>query len=81
MDRLLIEDLKIWKDKSDRKPLILRGARQVGKTWITKEFGKSEYKDLLYVNKDLKKTVEKGEYLIKIGPSLHNLNEFKITYK
>ena len=39
------------------------------------------YKDLLYVNKDLKKTVEKGEYLIKIGPSLHNLNEFKITYK
>ena len=50
MDRLLIEDLKIWKDKSDRKPLILRGARQVGKTWLLKDFGEKCFKDICYVN-------------------------------
>ena len=50
MDRLLIEDLKIWKDKSDRKPLILRGARQVGKTWLMKEFAKTQYKKFAYIS-------------------------------
>ena len=40
MERLLIDELHKWKDKSDRKPLILRGARQVGKTWLLKDFGK-----------------------------------------
>ena len=40
MERTLIEELKIWMDKRNRKPLILRGARQVGKTWLLKEFGR-----------------------------------------
>ena len=40
MDRFLLERLKSWQSDSNRKPLILRGARQVGKTWLLQEFGK-----------------------------------------
>ncbi len=47
---MLLEDLKRWKAKSGRKPLILRGARQVGKTWLLKEFGAKCFKDVCYVN-------------------------------
>lgn len=50
MKRTIIADLIKWKTKSDRKPLIIRGARQVGKTWIMKEFGETEYAQILYVN-------------------------------
>ena len=50
MERLLISELEKWKAKSDRKPLILRGARQVGKTWLLKDFGKKCFKDVCYVN-------------------------------
>lgn len=64
MDRLLIADLYKWKTKADRKPLILRGARQVGKTWILKDFGKKYFKDVCYVNfeqKDMLADVFEGE--------------------
>ena len=44
MKRLLYNSLIEWKQKKDRKPLILNGARQVGKTWLLNEFAKSEYK-------------------------------------
>lgn len=50
MKRLLTDDLRKWKDKPDRKPLILRGARQVGKTWLLKEFGKEYFSGVCYVN-------------------------------
>lgn len=50
MERLLIEELVKWKEKKDRKPLILRGARQVGKTWLLKEFGRKFFKNVCYVN-------------------------------
>ena len=50
MERLLLDDLKKWKEKGDRKPLILRGARQVGKTWLLKNFGAKCFKDVCYVN-------------------------------
>ena len=50
MYRKVIEDLKKWKNKKDRLPLILRGARQVGKTWILQEFGKECFEDVLYIN-------------------------------
>ncbi len=42
--------LKKWKSKSNRKPLIIQGARQVGKTWLMKEFGKNEYAETAYFN-------------------------------
>lgn len=50
MQRIEIQQLKKWKQSNDRKPMIIRGARQVGKTWLMKEFGRLEYKDVVYVN-------------------------------
>lgn len=50
MERLLLEELKKWKEKPSRKPLVLQGARQVGKTWLLKEFGKRFFDDVCYVN-------------------------------
>lgn len=52
MDREIMNELKAWKERSDRKPLILLGARQVGKTYILKEFGKKYYKHTAYINCD-----------------------------
>ena len=45
-----MKELVTWKNKAGRKPLIIRGARQVGKTWLMKEFGKNEYTQTVYVN-------------------------------
>ena len=50
MYRNLLENLKEWKDKKGRPPLILKGARQVGKTWLLIEFGKTCFEDVLYIN-------------------------------
>lgn len=50
MQRIEIQQLKKWKQSNGRKPMIIRGARQVGKTWLMKEFGRLEYKDVVYVN-------------------------------
>ena len=52
MYRDKLEDLIAWKNNKNRKPLILRGAWQVGKTWLMKEFGKRAYKKTVYVNFD-----------------------------
>ena len=52
MYRIAIEKLWKWKESSRRKPLIIEGARQVGKTWLMKEFGKQAYADTIYVNFD-----------------------------
>ena len=49
MYRKIIHDLKRWKYSPHRKPLILQGSRQTGKTWIMKEFGKTEYKNTAYL--------------------------------
>ena len=52
MYRVKIEELKKWKESKNRKPLIIRGARQVGKTWLMKEFGKNNYEKCAYINFD-----------------------------
>ena len=52
MYRNKIEELKKWKESRNRKPLIIRGARQVGKTWLMKEFGKEYYDKCAYINFD-----------------------------
>ena len=52
MERLLYQRLKKWKESPDRKPLILEGARQVGKTWLLQQFGRKEYKNCVYINCD-----------------------------
>ena len=52
MKRFILEKLLNWKDSPYRKPLILKGVRQVGKTWILKEFGKRYYENTAYFNFD-----------------------------
>ncbi|MDY4011785.1 MAG: ATP-binding protein [Fusobacterium gastrosuis] len=58
MERFILNNLIEWKNSKYRKPLILKGVRQVGKTWILKEFGKNYYKNFVYFNFD-----ENIEYL------------------
>ena len=50
MFRLALKNLISWKNSTIRKPLIIRGARQVGKTWLMKEFGKTQYAKYAYIN-------------------------------
>lgn len=57
MYRIAIEKLIKWKHSKYRKPLIIEGARQVGKTWLMKEFGKQEYADTVYINFDSNSTM------------------------
>lgn len=52
LKRNAIQDLINWKSSDDRKPLVMRGARQVGKTWLMKEFGQSCYESYVYFNFD-----------------------------
>ena len=65
MNRLLIEQLAEWKQKENRKPLILHGARQVGKTWILQEFGRQHFSQTAYIsfyNNERMKSVFDGDY-------------------
>ena len=50
MYRFAMESLRLWKERKNKKPLIIRGARQVGKTWLMREFGKTNYADVVYIN-------------------------------
>ena len=59
MKRTVYNELLAWKASSLRKPLIMYGARQVGKTWLIKEFGNNEYKDTVYINFDTDKEIYK----------------------
>ena len=59
MERNLFIKLEQWKNKKKRKPLIIQGARQVGKTWIMKEFGKRFFKNTIYINFDNNETMKK----------------------
>ncbi len=52
MYRTVMEQLQKWKEKKHRKPLVIRGARQVGKTWLMKAFGAAEYESTVYINFD-----------------------------
>jgi predicted AAA+ superfamily ATPase len=53
-----MDDLHQWKNSKYRKPLIIRGARQVGKTWLMKEFGCTSYQNTVYINFDSNKQME-----------------------
>lgn len=50
MNRLLIKELTDWKNATNRKPLIIKGARQVGKTWLMHTFGQQQFKQVVYLN-------------------------------
>lgn len=58
MKREIYEELLRWKNNLNRKPLVITGARQVGKTWIMREFGRNEYDDVVYINCDNEKRME-----------------------
>ena len=52
MNRHAMDKLKVWKASDRRKPMVIRGARQVGKTWLMKEFGRTQFEKTAYVNFD-----------------------------
>jgi predicted AAA+ superfamily ATPase len=83
MERFIIKKLKEWKDKQNRKPLVLMGARQVGKTWIMKEFGRQFFKNTAYIsfyNNSLAKNLFEEDYDVKrLIPSLSVFCGFNIT--
>lgn len=58
MERTILKRLEMWKNRKDRKPLLLEGARQTGKTWIVKEFGSRYYSDVAYINFDKEKSLK-----------------------
>ena len=72
MQRNAMKDLINWKNKKNRKPLLLYGARQVGKTYLVKEFGEKFFKDIIYINFETNNIVSKiiddnisPDYIIK----------------
>lgn len=83
MQRYIYDDLLKWKQKEGRKPLIINGARQVGKTYILREFGEKEYAKLAYfsLDRDLKavEVFEKGGNIADILMSLSAISEVDIT--
>lgn len=78
MERLAYKSLLAWKNSDDRKPLVLYGARQVGKTYILKEFGKREFKNTLYLNFDKEKKLH-GYFADSISPK-HIINSLKTEF-
>ena len=67
MKRSAFEELMIWKSNPERKPLVIRGARQVGKTWLMKAFGAEAFKSTAYINfdnNDAMKAVFEGDFSI-----------------
>ena len=82
MERFIIKKLKEWKDKQNRKPLVLMGARQVGKTWVMKEFGRQFFKNTAYIsfyNNSVAKNLFEEDYDVKrLIPSLSVLCGFNI---
>ena len=72
MERKAMNDLIAWKNKKNRKPLLVYGARQVGKTYLIKEFGEEYFDDVIYVNFETNDLIGKmidenitPEYIIK----------------
>ena len=72
MERLAMNELIKWKDKKNRKPLLVYGARQVGKTYLINMFGEKYFKDVIYVNFETNDIVSKminenitPEYILK----------------
>ena len=83
MNRKAMLQLIQWKDDVERKPLILKGARQVGKTWLMKEFGKLYYENTIYINFDeedeLKNIFQKNKNPYRIIEILSLLLNKKIS--
>ena len=74
MERFAVEEMKKWKESPNRKPLVIMGARQVGKTWLMKEFGRKYYKNTAYIsfynNSDMKNLFDSDYDIKRILPYL-----------
>ena len=83
MKRKLLENLVEWKNRKAHKPLILEGARQVGKTWLMQEFGNTQYKKVAYINFDrnlkMRETFETDLDTKRLITAIGLDAEFKIT--
>ena len=81
MERKIKQSLIDWKNKKNHLPLLMYGARQIGKTYIVKEFGEQEYKNLFYVNFDKDSRLDsylsisiEPHYVIKTIQELYGLD-------
>ena len=72
MERSALQKLVEWKESSRRKPLVLKGARQVGKTWLMKEFGKRYYKKVFYFSFDAEINLHE---VFKVNKNPHRIVE------
>ena len=83
MERSIYQSLLGWKNKQERKPLILNGARQVGKTYILQEFGRREYRQLAFfsLDRDQKaaEVFEKGGSTADMLMALSAISQVDIT--
>jgi predicted AAA+ superfamily ATPase len=83
MYRELYEQLLKWKNGTHRKPLIINGARQVGKTYLLKEFGKTEYEKVSYVsldrNEKAREVFERGGQTDRLFTALSAITGVDIT--
>ena len=77
MDRLVMNDLVKWKNKSNRKPLMLLGVRQCGKTYIAKQFGKEYFENVAYFNFEGNKALSSlFDYNLDVNRIISELNSF-----
>ncbi len=85
MIREAYQHLRLWKNRPDRKPLVIQGARQVGKTWLMKEFGRIEFEKVAYINfesnKDIHKLFQSGFDASRIVETLNIFVGFTIDPK
>lgn len=79
MKRTAYKKLLDWKNSSDRKPLLLKGARQVGKTYLLEEFGRNEFQNTFYLNFEKDKSLSKI-FSLNLDPK-RIINELSIFYK
>ena len=83
MQRLLMNELVNWKEKPNRKPLILKGARQVGKTWLMKEFGRTYFKKTAYItfynNQRMKQVFEEDYDIDRILMNINIESHVEVT--
>lgn len=83
MQRFLMDELIAWKNKTNRKPLILKGARQVGKTWLMKEFGKNHFKKTAYIsfynNQRMQKVFEEDYDIARIIMNINIESQVEVT--
>lgn len=74
MERFLYKQLVKWKSSKNRKPLIIEGARQVGKTWLLKQFGEKEFENFVYINCDNNPQLEDVFFDYDIERIIRNLS-------